>query len=228
MTQESICQFNKFGFCKFGNKCFRNHENRKCENGGCSIKDCNLRHPRKCKFFIEFNNCKFRDYCKFSHEMLDDRTRNGEINELMNKLEEMKAKIIKKDREIHQKDMEIDRLLKNLQDRLALVEEKNDTLEKKFKDLENENSKLKMLIVSKSKVSKSGENQKEVNPNEAEAYGEDIGKENVTEPEVEEVQMVQNYPCDKCDFSGKTEAGLKTHKTIKHKGILRGYTRVLK
>ena len=77
-------------------------------------------------------------------------------------------------------------------------------------------------------MSKSGENQKEVNPNEAEAYGEDIGKENVAEPEVKEVQMVQNYPCDKCDFIGKTEAGLKTHKTIKHKGILRGYTRVLK
>ena len=40
---------------------------------------------------------------------------------------------------------------------------------------------------------------------------------------------ILNHVCDRCDFIGKTEAGLKTHKTIKHKGsILRAYTKVSK
>ena len=32
MVQGSICQYNKFGFCKFGNNCYRKHENKLCEN----------------------------------------------------------------------------------------------------------------------------------------------------------------------------------------------------
>ena len=224
MTQKNICQFNKFGFCKFGNTCFRNHENIKCENGECSVIDCDLRHPRKCKFFMEYRNCKFRDYCKFSHEILDDRIKSDEINELRNKLEEMKENIIKKDQEIKQKDKEIDELMKNLQDRLSFVEKKNDVLEKKVKEIENEKGNLESLIIS-SKMSQNDENQKEVNPNVVGAYREEFEKESVKEPEVDEVL---NNHCNKCDFIGKTEAGLKIHETTKHKGILRGYTRVLK
>ena len=32
--------------------------------------------------------------------------------------------------------------------------------------------------------------------------------------------------CHKCDFIGKTEAGLKVHKTAMHKSIFKMYTRV--
>ena len=35
------------------------------------------------------------------------------------------------------------------------------------------------------------------------------------------------HSCEKCEFIGKTEGGLKTHMTVKHKKVsLRGYTRI--
>ena len=34
----------------------------------------------------------------------------------------------------------------------------------------------------------------------------------------ESCERSQGYPCEQCKFIGKTDAGLKTHKTVKHKG----------
>jgi hypothetical protein len=70
MTPESVCKFNKFGFCKFGNYCFRNHENRICVNEECQVHGCPFSHPRKCRYFMEFRYSKFGSYCKFSHQTL--------------------------------------------------------------------------------------------------------------------------------------------------------------
>ena len=95
MTQESVCKFNKFGFCKFGNYCFRNHENRICENGECQVHGCTFRHPRKYRFFMEFSYCKFGSYCKFSHQTLRTLENSKEIddlNEEMHDLEESNKK----------------------------------------------------------------------------------------------------------------------------------------
>ena len=46
MSQENLCFYNKFGFCKFGEKCFRLHGNKICENGNCKVVDTmeNLRN----------------------------------------------------------------------------------------------------------------------------------------------------------------------------------------
>ena len=44
----SVCSFNRFGYCKYGNYCFRKHKNATCENAQCNISDCSLRHPKKC------------------------------------------------------------------------------------------------------------------------------------------------------------------------------------
>ena len=37
------------------------------------LNDCNLSfNCRKCRFYLEFKRCKFGDYCRFSHEVLDE------------------------------------------------------------------------------------------------------------------------------------------------------------
>ena len=45
-------------------------------------------------------------------------------------------------------------------------------------------------------------------------YGHD---ETDTEDENEETETAREYSCDRCGFVGKSESGLKTHITVKHK-----------
>ena len=90
MSTENICQFNKFGFCKFKNNCFRKHENRKCDNEYCEIRECPLRHPSKCRYFVEFNNCKFGTLCKFGHDTIEKGKVDKEIETLQMQLEEVR------------------------------------------------------------------------------------------------------------------------------------------
>ena len=40
--------------------------NEKCENVSCDLSTCMLRHPKLCRFFIQYKNCKF-DPCRFEH-----------------------------------------------------------------------------------------------------------------------------------------------------------------
>ena len=114
---ESVCQFNKFGFCKFIKSCFRKHEERKCENGTCEKQECPFRHPRTCKFFVMYKNCKFGTYCKFEHDLPKDEN-NKEIESIKKELEELKERIIEKEKEIKHKDGEAAELTKNIEMKL--------------------------------------------------------------------------------------------------------------
>ena len=100
MVQENVCKYNKFGYCKFGNSCFRRHENKVCEKEDCEVKLCLFRHPRKCRFFLEYNYCKFGSYCRFKHEVFSDIKTTQNINELRKELKEKETEIKCKEKEI--------------------------------------------------------------------------------------------------------------------------------
>ena len=76
----------------------------------------------------------------------------------------------------------------------------NLTMEVNFNELKKENEAIRKMINSKDKKF------------EEIVQVEGTSKEN---------QM--DYLCDKCDFIGKTESGLKVHKTAKHKVNYCGY-----
>ena len=107
MTPEKECRLNKCGYCKFGNYCFRYHENKICQNVKCPVQGCFLRHPRKCRFFLEFGKCKFGTYCKFSHDNITNMKNSEEIDEIRNEMKKVKSKIKEKEVEIKLKDEEI-------------------------------------------------------------------------------------------------------------------------
>ena len=50
-----------------------------------------------------------------------------------------------------------------------------------------------------------------------EAASDDNLEDGVQEIDEEVVEIVNENTCDKCNFIGKTEAGLKIHTTAKHK-----------
>ena len=127
MVQGNICRFNKFGFCKYGNKCFRKHENKLCENKNCEVESCPLRHPKLCRFYLQFNYCKFGTFCRYRHEKFS--------NEVSDEIENLKYTIECLKNEIAKQDKEIDNIDKEIKD-----------LKEKNKDLEKENQELKQTV----------------------------------------------------------------------------------
>ena len=63
-----------------------------------------------CRFFLEFNYCKFGIYCRYKHEKYSNEVSTKEIEDLKNILECLKNEIAKKVEEIDIKDNEIKEL----------------------------------------------------------------------------------------------------------------------
>ena len=62
-----LCNFFKFGHCKFGDRCKKTHVKEKCNNASCETLKCAKRHPIECKYYKEFGRCKFGVYCDYDH-----------------------------------------------------------------------------------------------------------------------------------------------------------------
>ena len=67
IENESVCFFNKYGFCKFRSTCRKYHNMEICLKNGCEVIKCSLRHPKICRFFRDYNRCKFGEWCCFRH-----------------------------------------------------------------------------------------------------------------------------------------------------------------
>ena len=217
MSAEIICQFNKFGFCKFRTNCFRKHESRKCENEHCDIRECPLRHPKKCRYFVEFKNCKFGTYCKFGHDAIENKQVDKEIETIKKQLEEVKHDIGKKENEMKLRDEEIKTLAISMEQKNIALENRIQTLEVNLEELRNENKVLRAQFIAQ-KMDEEEIDTEALDDIESEVeidIEETIEASKVYEENYEE----QNNPlkCDKCDFFGKNGAGLKIHITAKHK-----------
>ena len=79
MASQNVCYHNKFGHCKFSDRCRYLHISDVCENPACEINSCKLRHARTCKYFRDYDRCKFSDYCSFKH------VKNNNFNQINNK-----------------------------------------------------------------------------------------------------------------------------------------------
>ena len=60
MAAQNVCFFNKYGFCKYSDRCRKYHEKELCEKSDCEIRECSLKHPKMCKFFQDFDICTYK------------------------------------------------------------------------------------------------------------------------------------------------------------------------
>ena len=123
MAATSHCEFNKFGFCKYGDKCSLKHTDTICENIECDITICDLRHPRPCKYFEIYKRCKFTSYCKYSHGKCEPTNKDfkKKINILEKQVEILKSfmedslrKIDSLETEMKRKEKSINELKENV------------------------------------------------------------------------------------------------------------------
>ena len=68
MAQQNVCDFFKYGFCKFKTACKKQHVMEKCVKSDCDIKSCRSRHPRVCRYYRDIGFCKFGEWCLFKHD----------------------------------------------------------------------------------------------------------------------------------------------------------------
>ena len=141
MTMKTVCQFNKFGFCKFGVTCRHLHFSETCENNLCEISNCLKRHPTMCKYIKTYNRCKFGSFCSYKHDTNDVLSQNDD-NEIEtrfatfeNQFLDLKAKIKEDDVKIKKLEEKIDYLEQNLK---TVTESNKDVLETIIKKVTDE------------------------------------------------------------------------------------------
>ena len=109
----------------------------------------------------------------------------------------------------------------NLNRDIRNILEKNIIIEKDVIDLKIENENLKDRLKA---MEKELENIKDYVDVRLSNKEENVDIKVVVE---EDLETGATHNCEKCDFIGKTEAGLKTHVTTKHKtASLRGYRKI--
>ena len=93
MAVETICNFFKYGYCKFKMSCKNKHVTLVCNDDKCNQSKCEKRHPRLCKYISNYGSCKLGSVCAYSH---DDHKRKNENERLEKKLDELIAMVTKK------------------------------------------------------------------------------------------------------------------------------------
>ena len=121
-----ICLFNKFGYCKFGEKCRKYHINEICSEKTCDITSCNKRHPRACKYFKNFRRCKFSPWA-FKHETDPSINDFENVNKEINNISE---RLLALDQVINDNNKEIDKMSVKIETPEKKITENN--IEEKF------------------------------------------------------------------------------------------------
>ena len=211
MAAQNICFYNKYGFCKYLEKCRKYHENEKCENQNCEIRECPLRHPKICKFYRDFGFCKFSEWCKFSHKINRDNSKqNDEIKHVEEKLQIVETELKRNSEKVAKLEAEI-------QDMHLKIREKDETvskINKKFNFLKEKVTLLFDLEAKFDTLEKKVENILEASVQI---------KETSTDSKTQSIDKSENssgnsaeIKCTLCEFVSKNKFGLKIHFHKKH------------
>ena len=69
--EDEVFLFQKFGYCKFQQRCKRKHFTQVCDSlSRCKVlKECEKRHPRNCKRYASENGCRHKENCAYNHNI---------------------------------------------------------------------------------------------------------------------------------------------------------------
>ena len=181
--------------------------------------DCSLRHPKKCRFFLDYHYCKYGNFCKFLHEANKDEKA---IEAIEKQLKDVQKELDRKGKDIKLLSETLCKMKMNLSIEIEKIVAKNEIIEKDVQYLKVENENLKAQL--KDSANEIENLKKEIDVRFLDKKDGIIDAEVVIEDDSEKGTK---HICEKCDFIGKTEGGLKTHITTKHKTVsLRGYKKI--
>ena len=142
MTAPTLCLYNKFGFCKFGERCRRHHINEICKESSCEINSCRQRHPKTCKYFRDFGRCKFSP-CAFKHQVVTNA-----YDDILKEMKEINEKIVDLESDILDKNQQIEKMsckIENLERKLTIQAKESEVLEKLEEKLKHFEEKFELV-----------------------------------------------------------------------------------
>ena len=86
-----VCLYFKFGYCRYQQTCRKLQVNELCDREGCDTTSCDKRHPKPCRYWRDYGNCKFQNYCLYGHRSYE--IRKTEFETMKNKLELLEIQI---------------------------------------------------------------------------------------------------------------------------------------
>ena len=178
-----------------GDTCHFKHERKICNDSNCNIFNCNLRHPRICRWFQVYGRCKFTSFCKYKH------TEIKSFEEIVTKIEHNDNKLADIDIILENLKKEEGNIMHRLEKYETYIESKLNNI---FKLLEEKERKIVELEASVQVTRESLENlmtEKEIKSTT------DVKKKKAP---------VSEFKCTVCDYVAKSSNGLRMHINRKH------------
>ena len=194
-----VCLHQKFGFCKYKEKCNKRHLDEECKdlvNCG-SKKTCDKRHPKLCRRYVLEGSCSYGERCDYLHKEKYISPADHRLKGRIDELEKVLGEKVSEEKKMAVAIMELEKVVKAMSRKIIHLEEEiisvkasnhKACLNEPFKDtLEFKNStpvsEKKVLAVGDTKSKKSKKDQ---------------------------------YKCEKCDYKCKREETLLKHMNLKH------------
>ena len=195
-----LCQYNQRGHCKFGDKCIQKHENEIChDRNECTNQYCNKRHPRECRYFIQFGRCKFGGGCSYSHENDNKSEKEEKLEKEVEEMKEGMKKVENLEKEVHKLKAEVMNIKVNMARMYKLIKENQVIPEvKKGED---------------KKEVKDAESKKDDDKND---YGKNEDKDDNNSEIIKRKQGQTKFRCEQCDYEAKKKVTLMKHMNTKH------------
>ena len=148
-----VCLFDKFSFCKNGERCSRVHLKETCLVRECDYRKCDKRHPWPCRSLMLNRFCRFGSRCRFSHRLpYSVEKQNDKIKIVEEKLENQCKRINQlesKNESLEKIIEEQDKTIKNLQQRVISQGQKEiNKLKMDIEKLEKENKEKALNLKS--------------------------------------------------------------------------------
>ena len=180
----NVCLYFKFGYCKHKDCCRKKHVKEVCDTKACEISTCSLRHPKICKFYREYGQCKFNP-CLFRHvdTIIDIDALKRENENILERLQTIDTKLEALNVKILESEVIIDKLNQ--------VEKRMEIFTEMKKHIEEKDCQIGFL-------------EKRINDVEANLFN----KDKVIEELAEKIQNIQTskgkkqekIKCSFCDF----------------------------
>ena len=130
MDVNSICLYNKFGHCRYKDTCRHRHVSIICDTVNCNIALCDKRHPKICRYFLNYGRCKFNP-CSYSHilnDMENEKVAKIQdcIADLKSEIYELKCMITSNSEKLNQMVVQFEKTSMDMTKEIDYLKEKSD------------------------------------------------------------------------------------------------------